>query len=120
MQLRLATLIIARNVTFSNELGRYGQEYCFTASSPKKIRHQLHRGNPSRVSRPRSEETFEIQKPTDCGDVEEMLHLQESLSTTNGKSVAFWLRKVYMSFRGFELGTFDSSVLAATKKDQST
>jgi hypothetical protein len=65
-------------------------------------------------------ETFEIRKSTDCGEIEEILHIQESLSITNGKSIALWLRKVYTSSRGFDLGTSDASILATTMKGRST
>ncbi|KIX04833.1 uncharacterized protein Z518_05704 [Rhinocladiella mackenziei CBS 650.93] len=124
MQLRLATLISTRNVTFSDDLSRHGQEYCFTTSenlrdtdgdSPPPLSWESVDSDSSE-----REETFETRKLTDSVDVEEILQAQESFSTMNGKSIARWLREVYTSSRGFELGTFDSSILATTMKVQST
>ena len=51
--------------------------------------------------------------------IEDILHCNEAVSIANGSSIAFWLRQVYESSRGFELGTFDSSILATTMKIQS-
>jgi hypothetical protein len=57
---------------------------------------------------------------TECQEIEDILSPQQSLPTTNGKSIALWLQNVYESSRGFELGTFDSSILSTTMKVQSS
>jgi len=124
MQLRLATLISERNATFSDELARHGQQYHFTTSKnsvptdedlPPALSWEMVESVP-----PGTEATFEVRKWADCGEMEEILHAQESLPVANGKSIALWLREVYKSSRGFELGTFDSSILGTTMKAQST
>lgn len=123
MELRLATLVSKRNATFSDDLAHRGQEYRF--NSP---------GNAIKIEddptpAPLSDSldnisfedgaTFQVRKQADWVDVEDILYAQESLSATNGRSIQLWLREVYQSSRGFELGTFDSSILSTTMKSQS-
>lgn len=123
LQLRLATLITERNATFSDELARHGQQYHFTTSQSSSLHDEdlppALSWEPVDSVPSTSESTFEVRKRTDGGEVEEILHIQESLSVANGKSMALWLCEVYKSSRGFELGTFDSSILGTTMKAQS-
>lgn len=124
MQLRLATLVSERNATFSDELARHGQEYHFTASkSPGQTEEDLPppllwESVDSASTEPQA--TLKIRKTTNSMEIEELLYAQDSLPVANGKSIALWLRELYKSSRGFELGTFDSSILATTMKVQST
>ena len=124
--MRLATLISERNMTFSEELALYGQRYHFSTSKgsgqvdedlPPALSWNVPADDNDESFSP--EATFEVRKLTDCGEIEDILHDQESVSVTNVRPIAIWLREVYQSSRGFELGTFDSSILATTMKAQS-
>ena len=124
VELRLATLVTARNATFSDDMSRRGQEFRFSASeSPEEAEEEL----PPALAWNRvddvdanNETKFDIRKHADYIDIEDLLHAQESLFAANGKSIAHWLRETYESSRGFELGTFNSSILATTMKVQTT
>jgi hypothetical protein len=124
MQFRLATLVSERNATFSDELARHGQEYHFTSSKGPEHTEEdlppplLWEPVDSASSEPQA--TLKVRKMTHSVEIEEVLYAQDSLPVANGKSIALWLRELYKSSRGFELGTFDSSILATTMKVQST
>lgn len=63
---------------------------------------------------------FEIRKEHDHPDVTEILQPQELLDRPNDGDIESWLWEVYETSRGFELGTFDASILATTMKKQSS
>lgn len=122
--LRLATLVSERNATFSDDLAKHGQEYRFTSqeSGFNESEHNL----PPPLSwttldkGPMPEAKIIARKFDDIDDLEELLPERERPLASNGESIAHWLREVYKSSRGFELATFDSSILGATMKSQST
>lgn len=124
VELRLATLVTARNATFSDDMSRRGQEFRFSASdSPEEAEEDL----PPALTWSQIEDVdvndeteFDIRKHVDYVDIEDLLHPQQSLFAANRRSIAYWLRDTYESSRGFELGTFDSSILATTMKVQTT
>jgi hypothetical protein len=124
LELRLATLVTARNATFSDDMSRRGQEFRFSASETQE---QAEANLPPALTWNQKDDVdandetmFDIRKHADCIDIEDLLHAQESFSAANGRPIAHWLRETYESSRGFELGTFDSSILATTMKVQTT
>lgn len=123
--MRLATLVSERNAMFSDELAKNGQEYRFTSQDMSFDESEQDLPPPltwTALEPPGIESgaTFQVRKFDDISGLEELLLNQEMPLTSNGKSIAHWLRAVYESSRGFELGTFDSSILGATMKVQST
>ena len=123
-ELRVATLVTARNTKFSEDITKYGQEYRYSSSEDHesneadlpRVLDWGHSGDPIVFD----QITFDVRRYTDCIEIEDLLQPQESVPAANGKPIAHWLREVYESSRGFELGTFDSSILATTMKAQST
>lgn len=55
----------------------------------------------------------------DADGLEDLEYVEETIRSDTRKDVAEWLTSVYKTSRGFELGTFDSSLLAMTMKTQS-
>ena len=124
LELRLATLVTGRNAMFSEDMSRRGHEFRFSAPEAQE---QAKEDLPSALTwnqnddvDANNETVFDIRKHADCIDIEDLLHAQESLFAANGRPIAYWLREMYESSRGFELGTFDSSILATTMKVQTT
>ena len=122
--LRVATLITARNNMFSEDITRYGQEFRYSSLQDTELEEP---DLPpaldwSRTSQPSTSDdtTFNVRRHAECTDIEELLQAQESVLAANGMSIAHWLRAVYESSRGFALGTFDTSILATTMKVQTT
>lgn len=130
MGLRLATLVSKRNATFSDDLAHRGQEYRFgnpedsvgvegdstsidEDPSPAPSSESIDSVSSSRGV------TFQVRKMANCDDIEDILYAQENLSAANENPIHLWLRQVYQRSRGFELGTFNSSILSTTMKSQS-
>lgn len=65
-------------------------------------------------------DSFDVRRESDMEDIVDLLHPQETLTAPNRTDIESWLREVYETNRGFELGTFDSSILATTMKKQSS
>lgn len=55
----------------------------------------------------------------DHEDIEDILFHNEKLSSPESRGILQWLTTVYRSSRGFELETFDPSLLAITMREQS-
>lgn len=120
-ELRLATLVTARNITFSDDMSQRGQEYRFSASESQQAEEELPpalKWNQDEIFAANNEAVFDIRKHADCIDIADLLHAPKSLFVANGKPIAYWLREMTESSRGFELGTFGPSILANTMKVQ--
>ncbi|KAI9873351.1 MAG: hypothetical protein M1830_000509 [Pleopsidium flavum] len=52
-------------------------------------------------------------------DIEDLVRKNEKLSRPESRGILDWLTSGYRTSRGFELGTFDSSLLALAMKEQS-
>lgn len=107
--LRLATAVTARNTSFGCEVEGWGQEYLFSPLADSKT-----------VSPSEAFEELKIRKTADPPELDEILHPQENLPGCKKEPIIEWLKNVYLTSRGFELGTFDSSILATTMKAQSS
>lgn len=117
--LRLAPAVASRSAIFNDEMERLGHSYSFHSAQEEVVTDDTLAGlfggeNPFKTK------TFATRKEKDPGDIANILHPSENLNSPSQDNINPWLRKVYESSRGFELGTFDSSILAATMKKQAT
>ena len=124
--LRFATLVQNRNYKFSDELWAYGQSYRFESDDHE---------DPSGTAMPRLENYGNVPNDEESDDGESDLKPRKKLDHEDLEEVTAdtskpinkiievgifdWLKKTYRTSRGFELGTFDSSLLATTFKKQS-
>jgi hypothetical protein len=97
----------------------------FTADVVEKEREDPHRPDASgSISKGpltvKAVEGLKIRQTEDPPELDEILQTQETLPGCRKESVIQWLKGVYHTSRGFELGTFDSSILATTIKAQSS
>jgi hypothetical protein len=106
--LRLATAVTARNASFGTEVNNWGQEYQFSSVAENQAATQV------------GSEELKIRKVVGPPELDEILHPQEDLPGCRNECIIEWLKNVYLTSRGFELGTFDSSILATTMKAQSS
>lgn len=124
--LRLAPKVMARFVTFEKEMARCGHEYSFgtnhddPASAPSTSTSEGEDESNDSESLKDLISEFVVRKEHDDEEILEILHPQEHLTKPHKKDIEIWLRQVYETSRGFELGTFDSSILATTMKKQSS
>lgn len=121
-RLRIAPAVMARMKAFSDEMAEYGQTYAFMprdSSEPS--------GNPviSRINNATEPDPIEVliyanRKEDDPDELIDILHPRESLPHPKRKGLKKWLHKVFEGNRGFELGTFNPSLLATCMKKQSS
>lgn len=127
--LRLATLVMCRHTVFADDLSFWAHEYNFKtetdindsncdevdnaeeASPTLKDEHLGGSNEPTKCIRTR--------KTANMEDLAEILHeCTEEVSPKEGETYE-WLTKVFLSSRGFEMGTFNPSLLATTMRKQS-
>jgi hypothetical protein len=127
--LKLATAVTSRNASFGREVEIWGPEYQFASSEnindgDDDSDDTLEPSNPDSgdVESSTDEPTkgIDIRKVKDPPELDDILYESETLAGSRVGPITQWLKKVYQSSRGFELGTFDPSILATTMKKQSS
>lgn len=110
--LRLATAVNIRIESFDKDLRTHGHSYIFgkSASAPGDDEKGLYR-EPSNG--------FSTRTTNDPSELAEILHPSRPALHNTG-DILVWLRNTYNQCRGFELGTFEPSMLAAILKQQSS
>lgn len=117
--LRLATVIVRRDDLFSETVQKYGHTYCFKSQKEEDedpFPEVSETDDPSEIDAIPSVK-IRIYEPH--GDIEDLVCDNDALSLPKGDGILTWLTTVYHGSRGFEMGTFDSSLLALTWKEQS-
>jgi hypothetical protein len=107
----IAPAVMSRMKMFSDEMAKYGESYVFTCSD----------GDIAAVSvDDHDAKTFDIRKEDDPEDLVEILHPHGSLPCPLHGATKDWLLQVFKGNQGFELGTFNASILATVMKKQSS
>lgn len=126
--LRLATAVVIRNAHFARDMHVFGENYLFSTADSDT---PLHDENTDDVLPPppdwkatdddvrSSKEGHSVRHYPDAPGIEDLKLTQGSVKIGD-RAIAAWLQEVYESSRGFELGTFDWTILATTMKTQST
>lgn len=119
-EMRLATSAVSRSLEFSTEVDRWGHKYHFNSNDA-----DITTATESEESSDATDETgrslrIKVRKLPDQIELQEILHAQEQLAEPSGRNILVWLKGVYKSSQGFELGTFNPSILATIMKKQST
>jgi hypothetical protein len=104
----IAPAVMSRMKIFSDEMAKYGESYSFNGDIA-----------PEFVEDPDAE-TFAIRKEDDPEELVDILHPQESLCYPLHSDTKDWLLQVFKGNQGFELGTFNPSILATVMKKQSS
>ena len=105
--LKLATRFVLRNEAFAKDFEKYGHCYNFYTDDQDK-------NNPKEIL-----EVFTRTVPSHP-ELEEILNETMSVSSTDEMDIITWLTELYKESRGFELGTFDASILAVIMRQQSS
>jgi hypothetical protein len=126
--LKLATMVVNRNETFSEAVEANGHTYCFSTARPPNGK-DADTWSSFAVSDEAVEYDNEVSiQPTDAvnvrmtenhPDLEEILSHQVSLDAPDASRILAWLKEVYKTSRGFGLGMSDPSLLAITMRKQS-
>lgn len=134
--LRFATEVVSRNEAVAETLQRYGHAYRFEGdqiatqlrakvrSLERKLRTSFSGDEPA-VPGPKAEPDIKedivirYQENTDIAGLDDWTESEDRTIEPTSSDILPWLTEVYKTSRGFELGTFDSSLLAKTMKSQS-
>ena len=136
--LRFATKVVNRSELLSTTIDKFGHKYDFNAVDQELIENEDEVGYPEEVvyepenrsetvSEDESENVDEASNhcisnrtTTDHDELDEVMFAKKTISSAIAEDIVEWLTTAYKSSRGFELGTFDSSILAMTMKTQSS
>jgi hypothetical protein len=125
--LRFATEVVNRNEVLAKMLEEHGHSFVFdddAESASSSSGSSSPRGWPSTVNvgqenRSEDENKIPVRFQDDPEGLEELPDGDNMISGQPQADIFKWLTKVYKTSRGFELGTFDGSILAMTMKTQS-
>ena len=120
--LRFATVVTERNELFVSTMEQYGHTYEFGIGEPDQPPEMATDGSSEDDTKDVGEETddqISCRTTTNNVELEEVTIANEKISKNTSHDTMEWLTTVYWGSRGFELGTFDSSLIAITMKTQS-
>lgn len=130
-RLRLAPAVMSRMKAFSDAMAKHGQTFMFQPKGGNKP--VAGKDGAPEVEAPelldevkevtgvvskKSTKTFEIRKEDDLAELSEILHPQKGLAFPEREGINKWIQQAFLSNRGFELGTFNASLLATCMKKQ--
>ncbi|KAF3481538.1 dynamin family protein [Arthroderma uncinatum] len=103
-ELRIATIVAQRNDVFSSNMEFWG--------------HERDADSDDEIFDDKRKKKVNIRTTTDKDDLEDIIQPQEYLLSPSS-GITYWLKTLYQDSRGFELGTFASTLLPAIMKEQS-
>lgn len=114
--LKLATAVVGRNEQLCELFTNWGHTYKFKAEDTEATTAPVPQTNtPAKTIFTRNKAALLSVSP----EIEELLSDNSSILCPVAKGVFRWLTGIYKNSRGFELGTFDPSLLVATMHAQS-
>ena len=133
-RLKLATAVVDRNGIFADDVCKLGHTMKFSqATESSENEDPVEKANNDDVEAS-SEEAYDddaegsdeesprvnhVRHTGPEPDLDDILHDDRKVPTPAPTGIMTWLREVYGSSRGFELGTFDASILPIIWKKQS-
>lgn len=126
--LKLATMVVNRNETFSEAVEANGHTFCFSTARPSDgmggdvessvavLGEALQYDKKGSI---RPDDAVNLRTTENHPDLEEILYHQVLLDAPNDSCILTWLKEVYKNSRGFGLGMSDPSLLAITMRKQS-
>jgi hypothetical protein len=116
--LRFATEIVNRNEIVETVLAKHGHSYSFSKTSTLEVHSEFPEIEDRKGGQKMKKPILRYQD--DFDELEELTAGPDKIDDEPGSDIMPWLTEVYKTSRGFELGTFDSSLLAMTMKTQSS
>ena len=120
--LRLATAIVERNDQFSQDLEKFGHARAFKKDALASDDEENGLGNLFKESEDReehAENSISVRYCGDCGELDDVVQEVEKIAPPHMKGITNWIEEVYKKSRGYELGTFDISILPMIWREQS-
>lgn len=119
MDLRLATRIVTRDTAFAKDLERYGHEYNFDTSGTESPDSSNTKSTTAPSDDSGDMNEFLTRKTSSIPELKDVVTQQTWESFPSDSDIYEWLKELYQSSRGFEIGTFSASLLATSMKKQS-
>lgn len=116
--LRLSPAVMSRMKTFSTEVAIHGHTFSFLPSNAGDAKTIVLSDDESSESSD-STEVFFVRKESEIEELMDILHPPTSCPLAESTGMKEWLVKVFEGNRGFEMGTFNASILATVMKKQS-
>lgn len=135
--MRLATLVVSRNIAFAHDLLTKGQTYAFQSrranmhgssgnsadkektAAPENQRPQKSHSAESHVSKSGSQPTPSRKVALCDSALQEVLHENVQIECSTGTGIIDWIGELYNDSRGFEIGTFNHHLLSTLMTRQS-
>ena len=117
--LKLATAVVNRNAVFSDDIERLGHTKEFAPETKESSSSDVEESRLSRLSLEELEGSRAEEYVRAHPELEDVLDLDTKVSDLPQLDILAWLEGEYSSCRGFELGTFDASLLTIIWKKQS-
>ena len=114
--LKLATAVVNRNEVFADDLWERGHTMTFGSGSEDS---EGSTDDESEDAEDSDEESFSVRQKESEPDLDGILHDACTAPKPKPDGIIPWLEVIYTNSRGFELGTFDSSLLPVIWKKQS-
>lgn len=115
--LKLATSIVDRNEEFSNDVRKRGHTIGFEQTS-EETESDIE-DEPSPGLDPDNEDNADARHMDDLDNIDGLLLEYCPSFSRSVEEISPWLRRIYTSSRGFELGTFDAALIPLIWKKQS-
>lgn len=112
--LRLATFVVNRNEAFSFAVELCGHTYDFEQMEEENKGFGKETGKKADNKNPKSVDYSREVDPHD--DIEDILSEKKKLTMPITQGIIPWLTTIHRGNRGFELGTFDPTILGSTMK----
>lgn len=118
--LRLVTKVANRNAMFSEDLAIRGHRFDFQSHGHENDKSPAHSRHQSGAGCDQEQDSSYSRIVEGCSDIEDILHdcVQVPRSTPHG--IIPWIGSVYQASRGFEIGTFNGSLLSSVMKKQTS
>ena len=122
--LRLATAVVTRNEKLSDMLRHHGHTYAFEErEQPLRARRREDQDEDEDGDdiefEPDSYMDLSVRFEEDLAGLEDFISSEYSIEREPRQGISAWLREIYQTSRGFELGTFPSGLLPMSMKSQS-
>lgn len=119
-QLKIATEIIKRNDAFSDDMACLGHTLDFEDAKPRA------EDIPLAPEAEEGEDSSSVEQDLNSSrqfcdvhdELEDIVVKGDDISEPSSEAILPWLKEVYTNARGFELGTFDASILPIVWKKQ--
>jgi hypothetical protein len=111
---RLATHISSRNSVFSDDLESSGHLFEFASMVEDQ---SLNSVNP-KASSQQDQIMIESRKSTGVHDLQEILVETEEIEASFKSAILPWIKDIYQASRGFEIGTFNHTLLSTLMRKQ--